>query len=59
MDFIYELGGISTAQDHIKVQFRNAEGTIDFSPAAMHVEDRVALSEPIFADALRVRAVTP
>ena len=51
MDFIYQLGGISTAQDHIKVQFRNAEGTIEFSPAALHVEDRVALREPIFADA--------
>jgi 5-methyltetrahydropteroyltriglutamate--homocysteine methyltransferase len=53
MDFIYELGGISTAQDHIKVQFRNAEGTIEFSPAALHVEDRVALREPIFADAFQ------
>jgi methionine synthase II (cobalamin-independent) len=51
MDFIYQLGGITTAQDHIKVQFRNAEGTIEFSPAALHVEARVALREPIFADA--------
>jgi len=51
MDFIYQLGGISTAQDHIKVQFRNAEGTIEFSPAALHVEQRVALREPIFAEA--------
>ena len=51
MDFIYQLGGITTAQDHIKVQFRNAEGTIEFSPAALHVEERVALREPIFADA--------
>ena len=32
MDFIYQLGGITTAQDHLKVQFRNAEGTIEFSP---------------------------
>src|SRR3954453_14006093 len=38
MDFIYQLGGITTAQDHLKVQFRNAEGTIEFSPAALHVE---------------------
>jgi 5-methyltetrahydropteroyltriglutamate--homocysteine methyltransferase len=53
MDFIYQLGGITTAQDHITVQFRNAEGTIEFSPAALHVEDRVALREPIFADAFR------
>jgi 5-methyltetrahydropteroyltriglutamate--homocysteine methyltransferase len=53
MDFIYQLGGITTAQDHIKVQFRNREGTIEFSPAALHVEERVALREPIFADAFR------
>jgi 5-methyltetrahydropteroyltriglutamate--homocysteine methyltransferase len=51
MDFIYQLGGIHRAQDHITVQFRNAEGTIEFSPAALHVEERVALREPIFADA--------
>jgi 5-methyltetrahydropteroyltriglutamate--homocysteine methyltransferase len=51
MDFIYELGGINPAQDHMKVQFRNAEGTIEFSPAALHIEERVVLREPIFADA--------
>jgi 5-methyltetrahydropteroyltriglutamate--homocysteine methyltransferase len=53
MDFIYQLGGINQAQEHIKVQFRNAEGTIEFSPAALHVEERVALKEPIFADAFQ------
>ena len=53
MDFIYQLGGINHAEDHITVQFRNAEGTIEFTPAALHVEDRVALREPIFADAFR------
>jgi 5-methyltetrahydropteroyltriglutamate--homocysteine methyltransferase len=53
MDFIYELGGINRAQDNITVQFRNAEGTIEFTPAAVHVEDRVALREPIFADAFQ------
>ena len=51
MDFIYQLGGINHAADHITVQFRNAEGTIEFTPAALHVDDRVALREPIFADA--------
>jgi 5-methyltetrahydropteroyltriglutamate--homocysteine methyltransferase len=53
MDFIYQLGGINHAEDHITVQFRNAEGTLEFTPAALHVEDRVALREPIFADAFR------
>jgi 5-methyltetrahydropteroyltriglutamate--homocysteine methyltransferase len=53
MDFIYQLGGVNRAEEHINVQFRNAEGTIEFSPAALHVEDRVALREPIFADAFQ------
>jgi 5-methyltetrahydropteroyltriglutamate--homocysteine methyltransferase len=53
MDFIYQLGGINQANEHIRVQFRNAEGTIEFSPAALHVEERVALREPIFADAFQ------
>jgi 5-methyltetrahydropteroyltriglutamate--homocysteine methyltransferase len=53
MDFLYQLGGINRAQDHMQVQFRNAEGTIEFTPAALHVEERVALREPIFAAAFR------
>jgi methionine synthase II (cobalamin-independent) len=64
MDFIYELGGIAKAQDQLKVQFRNEEGTIEFSPAALQVEERVALRNPIFAGAFTflqscVRTATP
>ena len=51
MDFIYQLGGITKAQDNMKVEFRNDEGTIEFTPAALRVEDRIRLREPIFADA--------
>src|SRR3954449_10957026 len=52
MDFIYRLGGITTIKDdNLKVQFRNDQGSIEFSPAALHVTDKVALREPIFADA--------
>jgi 5-methyltetrahydropteroyltriglutamate--homocysteine methyltransferase len=50
MDFIYQLGGISKAQDNLKVEFRNPEGTIEFSPASLHVDDHVRLEKPIFAD---------
>ena len=53
MDFIYQLGGIAKAQDQLKVQFRNEEGTIEFSPAALQVEERVALRDPIFAGAFQ------
>jgi methionine synthase II (cobalamin-independent) len=49
MDFIYELGGVTKAADNITVQFRNAEGTLEFTPAALRVDERVALREPIFA----------
>jgi 5-methyltetrahydropteroyltriglutamate--homocysteine methyltransferase len=37
----------------MSVQFRNAEGTIEFTPAALRVEERVHLGEVIFADAFR------
>jgi 5-methyltetrahydropteroyltriglutamate--homocysteine methyltransferase len=50
MDFIYRLGGVTRAQDNLKVEFRNAEGTLEFSPAALHVDAPIALQEPIFAE---------
>jgi len=50
MDFIYELGGINKVEGDIKVEFRNAEGTIEFTPAAIHVADSVTLERPIFGD---------
>ena len=51
MDFIYELGGVNKAQSDMKVEFRNAEGTIEFTPAAIHVDERISLDHPIFGDA--------
>jgi 5-methyltetrahydropteroyltriglutamate--homocysteine methyltransferase len=50
MDFIYQLGGVTRAHDNLTVQFRNAEGTLEFTPAALHVDAPVALEEPIFAE---------
>jgi 5-methyltetrahydropteroyltriglutamate--homocysteine methyltransferase len=49
MDFIYQLGGIEKVEGDIKVRFRNAEGEIDFTPAAIAVTDKVRLDHPIFA----------
>src|SRR3954453_16208117 len=54
MDFIYRLGGITTIRgDNLKGQFRNEQGSIEFAPAALPVTDKVALPEPIFADAFK------
>ena len=50
MDFIYQLDGISKAQDDLKVHFKNAEGELDFTPAALKVDGKLGLSETIFGD---------
>jgi 5-methyltetrahydropteroyltriglutamate--homocysteine methyltransferase len=50
MDFIYRLGGVSPSDDTIKVQFRNADGTMEFSTAALHVDGPIRLPETIFGD---------
>ncbi len=52
MDFIYQLAGVSKVLDEtLHVQFRNAEGTIEFAPPSLHVDGRIGLSTTIFGDA--------
>jgi 5-methyltetrahydropteroyltriglutamate--homocysteine methyltransferase len=51
MDFIYQLGGIAAADEHIDVQFKSAEGTISYSPAALKVSSRISLGPTIFGQA--------
>jgi 5-methyltetrahydropteroyltriglutamate--homocysteine methyltransferase len=50
MDFIYQLDGITKAPGDLKVQFHNAEGDIEFTPAAMKVDGRLGVSETIFGE---------
>ncbi len=49
MDFMYQLGGISKAPGRLTVQFRNLSGTIEFTPAALHIDGKIRLDETIFA----------
>ena len=51
MDFIHRIHGISTAADTMTVRFRNADGVIEFTPAALRVHDRLRIDEPIFGAA--------
>ncbi|MFC3998242.1 5-methyltetrahydropteroyltriglutamate--homocysteine S-methyltransferase [Nocardiopsis sediminis] len=51
MDFIYRLEGVSQAPDTLKVTFHNNEGDIEFTPAALRVDGRIAVRDTIFADA--------
>jgi 5-methyltetrahydropteroyltriglutamate--homocysteine methyltransferase len=48
MDFIYSLDGVSKAPGNMKVQFHNAEGDIEFTPAALHIDGRLGVSRTIF-----------
>ena len=53
MDFIYQLDGIHTADDEVKVRFHNEQGDIEFTTAALHVDGKIGLSKTIFGDAFR------
>ena len=53
MDFIYQLGGVTQADEKLHVQFFNDGGTLDFAPAALRIGDRITLGETIFADHFR------
>jgi 5-methyltetrahydropteroyltriglutamate--homocysteine methyltransferase len=50
MDFIYQLGGVTPGTDTMQVHFRNADGDLEFTTAALHVNAPVTLPQPIFAD---------
>jgi len=50
MDFIHALEGIGKAPESMRVHFRNAQGDLDFTSAALHVDGPVRLAEPVFAD---------
>jgi 5-methyltetrahydropteroyltriglutamate--homocysteine methyltransferase len=50
MDFIYSLGGISKAPGNLAVKFINPSGTIEWTPAALHVGSRVHLDHTIFGE---------
>ncbi len=50
MDFIYSLDGITKAPGNISVQFHNAQGDLEWTPAALHVEGKLGVAETIFGD---------
>ncbi len=50
MDFIYQLEGVNKAPGDMKVEFYNAEGKIEFTPAALQIDERIGLGHTIFGD---------
>src|SRR3984957_8276412 len=50
MDFLYQVGGTAKIQDNVKVQFRNEQGVIEFTPAALQIKGKLKLDKCIFGD---------
>jgi methionine synthase II (cobalamin-independent) len=49
MDFIYAINGITKVEGEGRpVHFRNADGSIDWTPAGLHVDGPLSIDEPIF-----------
>jgi 5-methyltetrahydropteroyltriglutamate--homocysteine methyltransferase len=48
MDFIYQLDGVSKTDEKIEVHFRNADGNLDFTSAALKVNGKIDIGDPIF-----------
>ena len=53
MDFLYQVGGVTRVQDSLKVQFRNEQGGIEFTPAALRVTAPLTLTRCIFGEDFR------
>jgi 5-methyltetrahydropteroyltriglutamate--homocysteine methyltransferase len=54
MDFIYAIAGISRVDGEGRVvHFKNADGSIDWAPAGLHVDGPLSIDEPIFGDHFR------
>src|SRR3954453_10906164 len=51
MDFIYALDGVSKVEGDITVKFHNEQGDIEFTPAALRIDGKVGVQEPIFGEA--------
>jgi 5-methyltetrahydropteroyltriglutamate--homocysteine methyltransferase len=59
MDFIYELDGVTRTTDDMQIQFKNQDGTIEFTPAASRVDGKIGVSSTIFGpDFEFLRSVT-
>jgi 5-methyltetrahydropteroyltriglutamate--homocysteine methyltransferase len=50
MDFIYRLDGIRASDEKIKVQFRNEQGDLEFTSAALRIDAPVRLDGTIFGE---------
>ena len=56
MDFIYALDGVTKAPGNLSVQFHNADGDLEFTPAALQIDGKLGLGHTIFGEDFRFLA---
>jgi 5-methyltetrahydropteroyltriglutamate--homocysteine methyltransferase len=60
MDFLYQIGGVAKTDRRLNIQFKNAAGTLEFSPAAHRVAGKLTLGTTIFGeDFAYLKSVAP
>jgi 5-methyltetrahydropteroyltriglutamate--homocysteine methyltransferase len=50
MDFLYQVGGVTRAEDNLTVRFHNEKGDLEFTPPALHIGAKLRFERCIFAD---------
>lgn len=50
MDFLYQIGGTAKVAGSVKAQFRNEQGVVEFTPAALAITGRLKFEKCIFGD---------
>ncbi|MGH3441142.1 MAG: 5-methyltetrahydropteroyltriglutamate--homocysteine S-methyltransferase [Nitriliruptorales bacterium] len=53
MDFIYRIDGVHPTEGEIEVKFKNPDGSLEFTTAAMTIDAPLRIEQPIFGDAFR------
>jgi 5-methyltetrahydropteroyltriglutamate--homocysteine methyltransferase len=60
MDFLYQIGGVVHSDRRLNIEFKNAAGTVAFSPTAHRVTGRLTLAKTIFGeDFAYLKSVAP
>jgi methionine synthase II (cobalamin-independent) len=50
MDFIYQIAGVTKAEQRLTIQFRNEGGTLEFNPTAHRVSGKLRFEKTIFGE---------
>jgi 5-methyltetrahydropteroyltriglutamate--homocysteine methyltransferase len=50
MDFIYQIGGVTRAEQRLNIRFRNEGGTVEFNPTAHWISGKLKLEKTIFGE---------